>query len=228
MKTIDLLIDVEYEEGSINRDVDEASKKIIRLLDEKIIEENWYMVMARNQNILNEINKIKVIWEKTIKKIEYKSDRISVREERRKNIREKEKIIYDEVEKRVFNRLVEVSQNIIISDKKITEETINDRYRKQLAIDIEEILKLKNVEINEVMSKLNEQGKKQRAEVSEEYMSRITKNVCKIIIERIIKCNWYYGLIRKWGRIKRIGSSICRPNENNDHMNKREKINMMF
>jgi hypothetical protein len=150
IKTIDLLIDVEYEEGSSNMGVDETSKKIIRLLDEEIIEENWYIVMARNQNILNEINKIKVIWEKTIKKIEYKSDRISVREERRKNIREKEKIIYDEVEKRVFNRLVEVSKNIIISDKKITEETINDRYRKQLAIDIEEILKLKNKEINKL------------------------------------------------------------------------------
>ena len=228
IKTIDLLIDVEYEEGGSIMGVDETSKKIIRLLDEEIIEENWYIVMARNPNILNEINKIKVIWEKSIKKIEYKSNRINamnkIREERRKNIREQEKIIYDEVEKRVFHRLVEVSQNIIISDNKITEETINDRYRKQLAIDIEEILKLKKVEINEVMSKLNEQGKKQRAEVSEEYVSRITKNVCKIIIERIIKCNWYYGLIRKWGRIKRKGSSICRPNGNNVYMKKR-KIN---
>ena len=110
-----------------------------------------------------------------------------------------------------------------MSDGWITGEKIKYIDNENLVRDIEEILVLKKVEINEVTLKLNRKSKKQKDELSEEYMSRITKNVCKIIIERIIKCNWYYGLIRKWGRIKRIGSSICRPNENNDHMKKRKK-----
>ena len=117
-----------------------------------------------------------------------------IREDRRENIREREKSFLKEVEKRVFNRLVEVSHNIITNNTRIIEETTKDRYRSNLAIDIKEILVLKKVEINVVIAKLNEKGKKQRDQVGGEYVERITNNVCKIIKEKIIKYNWYYGL----------------------------------
>ena len=91
-KTINMLIDVEYEEG-VN--TDEVYKKIIGLLDEEIIEANWYFLMAQNKKLVNDINKIKVTWKKLIKKIESKSDKRNVmniiREEERLKIKEREK-----------------------------------------------------------------------------------------------------------------------------------------
>jgi hypothetical protein len=222
-KNINMLIDVDYKEG-VN--IDNIYKNIIGLLEEEIIEGKWYMIMA--QKILNDINKIKVTWEKLIKKIEIKSDKRNVmsiiREDRMENIREREKSFLKEVEKRVFNRLVEVSHNIIINNTRIIEETTKDRYRSNLVIDIKEILVLKKVEINVVIAKLNEKGKKQRDQVGGEYVERITNNVCKIIKEKIIKYNWYYGLCRKWCKItSRITNKIKRKREKSIKERKRNK-----
>ena len=88
-----------------------------------------------------------------------------------------------------------------MSDGWITGEKINYIDNENLVRDIKEILVLKKVEINEVVLKLNKKSRKQKDELSEEYMSRITMDVCKLITDRISKYNWYFRVIRKWNKI---------------------------
>ena len=59
---------------------------------------------------------------------------------------------------------------------------------------------MKKEEINEVILKLSEKGKTKEIKESKERVSSLTMGVCKIIIKRMTKSNWYYGLIRKWDR----------------------------
>jgi len=201
LKTINKIIDVEYEEAD---SIEGISEKIIRLLDEEMKGENWYVLMAlQNQQLLYEISKLKARWGKLINKIDYTSDMnimIKRREKKRREKIEGEKSIIKEVEERVFSEVLEMSKNKIKSDRRVAGEKINFTEKSELARDIKEILLLKREEINEVILKLSEKGKTKEIKESKNRASSLTMGVCKIIIKRAIKSNWYYGLIRKWDR----------------------------
>jgi len=84
LTTINKLIDVEHEESV---SLEEISEKVVRLLDEEIKEENWYVLMAQqNQQLKYEISMLKEKWGKLFKKIEYKTNKRNLMFIKRKKV----------------------------------------------------------------------------------------------------------------------------------------------
>ena len=203
LTTINKIIDVEYEEAVR---FEEISEKVVQLLDEEIKEENWYALIAQqNQQLIYEISTIKARWGKLIKKVESKTYKrnsmIIKRKEIRREIIEREKNIINKVEEGVLSKVIEISREKILSDKWIAGESLNETDKGRLTRDIKEILLLKKDEINKVMIEMID--KKKEIEESEIKVTRLTIGVCKIIAKRMIKRNWYHGLVRKWKKTVR-------------------------
>ena len=115
-----------------------------------------------------------------------------------REIIDREKNIIKEVEERVISEMIELSRKKILSDKWVAGESMNETDKGRLTRDIKEILLLKKDEINKVMIEMID--KKKEIEESEIKVTRLTIAVCKIIAKRMIKSNWYHGLVRKWKR----------------------------